>query len=69
MSYNYDIVNDIKRFTTRENLILQSFIDSFKIICSDFQTRKQAGNAVPVNMIKAVLEEVLKAERNVYIYI
>lgn len=64
-SYNYLLVNGVRRLTPRENLRLQGFPDSFKIVCSDFQTRKQAGNAVPVNMIKAVLEEVLKAERNV----
>jgi DNA (cytosine-5)-methyltransferase 1 len=61
-SYNYLLVNGIRRLTPREMLRLQGFPDSFKIVCNDSQTRKQAGNAVPVNVIKAVLEEVLHAE-------
>ncbi|GBU10351.1 cytosine-specific methyltransferase [Gammaproteobacteria bacterium] len=58
-SYNYLLVNGIRRFTSRELLRLQGFPDSFKIVCNDGQTRKQAGNAVPVTMIKAVIKEVL----------
>jgi DNA (cytosine-5)-methyltransferase 1 len=61
-SYNYLLVNGIRRLTPREMLRLQGFPDTFKIVCNDSQTRKQAGNAVPVNVIKAVLKEVLNAE-------
>lgn len=61
-SYNYLLVNGIRRLTPREMLRLQGFPDTFKIVCNDSQTRKQAGNAVPVNVIKAVLREVLNAE-------
>ncbi|MDR1872971.1 MAG: DNA (cytosine-5-)-methyltransferase [Deltaproteobacteria bacterium] len=60
-SYNYLLVNGQRRFTPRELLRLQGFPDSFKIVCADFHTRKQAGNAVPVNVIKATLKEVLAA--------
>ncbi|MCL2361304.1 MAG: DNA (cytosine-5-)-methyltransferase [Defluviitaleaceae bacterium] len=60
-SYNYLLVNGVRRLTPREMLRLQGFPDTFKIVCNDSQTRKQAGNAVPVNMIKAVLKEVLYA--------
>lgn len=60
-SYNYLLVNGKRRLTPREMLRLQGFPDSFKIVCSDTQTRKQAGNAVPVNVIKEVLKEVLNA--------
>jgi DNA (cytosine-5)-methyltransferase 1 len=60
-SYNYLLVNGIRRPTLRELLRLQGFPDSFKIVCNDSQTRKQAGNAVAVNLVKAVLEEVLVA--------
>lgn len=60
-SYNYLLVNGERRLTPREMLRLQGFPDSFKIVCSDSQTRKQAGNAVPVNMVKAVIKEVLDA--------
>ena len=58
-SYNYLLVNGKRRLTPREMLRLQGFPDTFEIICSDSQTRKQAGNAVPVNVIKAVLKEAL----------
>ena len=61
-SYNYLLVNGVRRLTPREMLRLQGFPDTFKIVCNDSQTRKQAGNAVPVNMIKAVLKEAFRAE-------
>lgn len=61
-SYNYLLVNGKRRLTPREMLRLQGFPDTFKIVCSDSQTRKQAGNAVPIPMIKSVLEEVFNAE-------
>lgn len=62
-SYNYLLVNGERRLTPREMLRLQGFPDSFEIVCSDSQTRKQAGNAVPVPMIAAVMENVLYAGR------
>jgi DNA (cytosine-5)-methyltransferase 1 len=55
-SYNYLLVNGERRLTPREMLRLQGFPDSFEIVVSDCQTRKQAGNAVPVDMIKLVLD-------------
>ncbi|MEZ4510820.1 MAG: DNA (cytosine-5-)-methyltransferase [Chloroflexota bacterium] len=61
-SYNYLLVNGERRLTPREMLRLQGFPDSFEIVCSDSQTRKQAGNAVPVPMIQAVIKEVLHAK-------
>lgn len=60
-SYNYLLVNGYRRLTPREMLRLQGFPNSFKIVCNDSQTRKQAGNAVPVTMIKSVLKELLDA--------
>jgi DNA (cytosine-5)-methyltransferase 1 len=64
-SYNYLLVNGRRRLTPREMLRLQGFPDTFKIVCNDSQTRKQAGNAVPVNVIREVLKEVLYAETKV----
>lgn len=58
-SYNYLLVNGERRLTPREMLRLQGFPDSFKMVVSDAQTRKQAGNAVPVDMISKVLEKFL----------
>jgi len=58
-SYNYLLVNGERRLTPREMLRLQGFPDAFKIVVSESQTRKQAGNAVPVNIIQAVFEACL----------
>lgn len=62
-SYNYLLVDGERRLTPREMLRLQGFPDSFKIVVTDGQTRKQAGNAVPVPMVRAVLEKVLNVAR------
>jgi len=56
-SYNYLLVDGVRRLTPREMLRLQGFPEDFRIVCNDSQTRKQAGNAVPVPVIKAVLSE------------
>lgn len=55
-SYNYLLVDGERRLTPREMLRLQGFPDEFKIVVSDTQTRKQAGNAIPVDMVAAVIE-------------
>lgn len=58
-SHNYLLVNGERRLTPREMFRLQGFPDWYKIVVSDAQAKKQAGNAVPVNMIKAVVEKFL----------
>lgn len=58
-SYNYLLVNGERRFTPREMFRLQGFPDWYKIVVSDGQARRQAGNAVPVNMVKAVVQKLL----------
>jgi DNA (cytosine-5)-methyltransferase 1 len=58
-SYNYLLVNGERRLTPREMFRLQGFPDSYKIIANDSQARKQAGNAVPVNIVKAVILKLL----------
>ena len=57
-SYNYLLVDGKRRLTPREMLRLQGFPDSFTIV-NETQTRKQAGNAVPVPIVRAVLGRVL----------
>lgn len=54
-SYNYLLVDGERRLTPREMLRLQGFPDSFEIVCSDSQTRKQAGNAVPVPLVRSAI--------------
>jgi DNA (cytosine-5)-methyltransferase 1 len=58
-SHNYLLVNGERRLTPREMLRLQGFPESFRTVVPDSQTRKQAGNAVPVNVVRAVLESFL----------
>jgi DNA (cytosine-5)-methyltransferase 1 len=58
-SYSYLLVDGKRRLTPREMLRLQGFPDSYKVTVSDGQIRKQAGNSVPVNMIKAVCLKLL----------
>ncbi len=60
-SYNYLLVDGERRLTPREQLRLQGFPESFKIIGGDGKIRKQTGNAVPVPMVRAVIKEVLYA--------
>lgn len=54
-SYNYLLLNGERRLTPREMFRLQGFPDAYKIVVTDSQARKQAGNAVPVNLVKAVI--------------
>ena len=59
-SHNYLLVDGERRLTPREQLRLQGFPDTWKIVCNDAQTRKQAGNAVPAPMVQAVIEQVVE---------
>lgn len=59
-SHNYLLVNGERRLTPREMLRLQGFPEQFKIVCADSQTRKQAGNAVPVPLARAALSGVVQ---------
>lgn len=59
-SHNYLLVDGERRLTPREMLRLQGFPESWKIVCSPAQTRKQAGNAVPVPIVEAVLRNVVR---------
>lgn len=58
-SYNYLLVNGKRRLTPREMFRLQGFPDAYQITTKEAQARKQAGNAVPVNMVKAVIDQLL----------
>ena len=61
-SYNYLLVNGERRLTMREMLRLQGFPDSFKIVCNYSQTRKQAGNSLPVPVAKTILKNLFIAQ-------
>ena len=66
-SYNYLLVDGVRRLTPREMLRLQGFPETFEIICNDSQTRKQAGNAVPVPLVKAGIEGILEIAKTAQI--
>jgi DNA (cytosine-5)-methyltransferase 1 len=60
-SYNYLLVDGIRRMTEREMFRLQGFPEEFKLVGSYQSLRKQAGNSVPVAMIDAVVDAVVSA--------
>ena len=60
-SYNYQLVNGVRRFTPREMLRLQGFPEEFVLCGSYQQMRSQAGNAVPVPVVQAVGNSMLKS--------
>jgi len=60
-SHNYLLVNGKRRLTPREMLRLQGFPDDFKIVVSDAQVRKQAGNSVVIPMIESVAKAMIIA--------
>lgn len=61
-SHNYLLVDGERRLSPREQLRLQGFPESFEIVGSDSQIRKQIGNAVPIPMVRDVIREVLSAK-------
>lgn len=63
-SYNYLLINGIRRPSSRELLRIQGFPDSYKIVVSHQEIRRQTGNSVPVPMIRAVAEKLLEALKN-----
>lgn len=60
-SYNYQLINGIRRPSSRELLRLQGFPENFKIVVSNADIRRQTGNSVAVTMIRAVAQEMRKA--------
>lgn len=47
-----------RKLTPRECLRLMGFDDSFKIVVSNTETYKQAGNSIIVNVLKALLKQI-----------
>ena len=60
-SYNYLLVNGIRRLSGREMLQLQGFPEDFKIVVSNMQLRKQTGNSVAIPVVSAIAEKMLEA--------
>lgn len=53
-SYNYLLINGVRRPSSRELLRFQGFPDSYRIVVSHGEIRRQTGNSVAVPMIRAV---------------
>ena len=60
-SYNYLLVYGVRRLTPRENLRLQGFPDTFKIVVTDGEVRRQAGNGVTIPVIEAVARQMIRS--------
>jgi len=56
---------EIRKLTPRECLRLQGFRDSFKIVVSDSQMYKQAGNSMTATVMKMIIERVKMAQSGV----
>lgn len=67
-SYNYLLVNGVRRLTPREQLRLQGFPDWFRPLSNDSETRKQTGNAVAVPVVEAIIRQIIQGEESVLIY-
>ncbi len=58
---NYVTTNGkIRRLTPRECLRLMGFTDDFKIVVSDTQMYRQAGNSMVVDVQMGLLAEIIK---------
>lgn len=66
-SYNYLLVNGVRRPSSRELLRLQGFPEKFKIVVSHQDIRRQTGNSVAVPMIRMVankINDIIKKKDN-----
>lgn len=60
-SYNYLLVNGVRRLSGREMLRLQGFPEDFKIVGNMMQIRKQTGNSVAIPVVHAIGKKMLQA--------
>ena len=60
-SYNYLLVNGVRRPSGKELLRLQGFPEDFKIVGKMMQIRKQIGNSVAIPVVHAIAEKMLQA--------
>lgn len=66
-SYNYLLVNGVRRPTSRELLRLQGFPEKYRIVLPNQDIRRQTGNSVAVPMIRMVarkIDEIIKRKDN-----
>lgn len=63
-SYNYLLVNGVRRLTSRELLRLQGFPEKYLIAVSNQDIRRQTGNSVAVPMIRMVANKINEIIQN-----
>ena len=66
-SYNYLLINGVRRPSSRELLRFQGFPEKYKIAVSNQDVRRQTGNSVAVPMIRMVarkIDEIIKNKEN-----
>ena len=63
-SYNYLLVNGVRRPTSRELLRLQGFPEKYRIAVSHQDIRRQTGNSVAVPMIRMVAQKINEIIKN-----
>ena len=56
----------LRKLAPRECLRLMGFSDSFKIVVSDTSMYQQAGNAIVVDVLVAIMEQIKKVLPNFY---
>lgn len=57
-SYNYLLINGYRRPSSRELLRFQGFPETYKIVVSHTEIRRQTGNSVAVPMIRVVAKKI-----------
>lgn len=57
-SYNYLLINGVRRPSNRELLRFQGFPDNYKIVVSNGEIRRQTGNSVAVPMIRKIAQRI-----------
>ena len=60
-SYNYLLVNGVRRLSGKELLRLQGFPEDFEIVGNMMQIRKQTGNSVAIPVVHTIAEKMLQA--------
>jgi DNA (cytosine-5)-methyltransferase 1 len=63
-SHNYILVNGVRLPSSRELHRLQGYPDTYKIVVSMREVRRQTGNSVPVPMMRAVAQQVISSLRS-----
>lgn len=59
-SYNYLLINGVRRPSSRELFRFQGFPDEYRIMVSHSEIRRQTGNSVAVPVIREVAKKIVK---------